>query len=113
MVTFNWDCSTVEVILAEGNYDDVVYNVEWILTGTSDQVDSNGDLYTAFIEGQQILDTSSITDFVPFADLTNAIVTQWVIDAMGAEQVSILESNIENNIYIQINPISAVMKINN
>lgn len=113
MVTFDWDCTTVEVILAEGDLNNVVYNVEWVLTGTSDQLDPDGNLYTAFLDGEKRLDTSNIAEFIPFANLTNAIVTQWVKDAMGPTQVSILESNIQNNIEAQINPVTAVMKINN
>ena len=113
MITFNWDCTTVEVMLTEGNLNNVVYNVEWILTGISDQLDAEGEPYTAFLDGEKRLDTSNITEFIPFNDLTNAIVTQWVKDAMGPSQVSILESNIRNNIEAQINPVTATMKIQN
>jgi hypothetical protein len=113
MVTFNWDCTTVEVMLTEGDLNNVVYNVEWILTGISDQLDAEGEPYTAFVEGQQKLNTSNITEFISFNDLTNEIVTQWVKDAMGPIHVSIQESNIRNNIEAQINPVTAVMKIQN
>jgi hypothetical protein len=113
MITFNWNCTTVEVLLTEGSYSDVVYNVEWILTGTSDQVDGDGNPYESFLEGWEVLDTDNITEFVAFEDLTNEMVAQWVKDAMGPTQVSMLESNIQNNIDVQINPVTAIMKIEN
>ena len=113
MVTFNWDCTTVEVMLVDGDFNNVVYNVEWILTGVSDQLDADSNPYSSYIDGQQTLNTSDINEFIPFEDLTNAIVTQWVKDTMGAPQVAMLESNIRNNIEGQINPITAIMKIQN
>jgi hypothetical protein len=92
MTTFEWNCRTVDVHPTEGEYTDVVYNVHWRVTGTSDQVDPEGNAYTSTSIGTQVLDTSTITDFIPFADLTNAEVVQWTKDTMGTEQVD--ESNI-------------------
>ena len=111
MTTFSWDCTNVEVLLIEENYNNVVYNVNWVLTGTSDQLDGENNPYTSSLNGWQMLSTDNITEFIPFADLTNAIVTQWVKDAMGPNQVALLESNIENAINIKINPITAEMTI--
>jgi hypothetical protein len=39
MTTFNWNCRTVDVYPTDETYADVVYNVHWIVTGTSDQLD--------------------------------------------------------------------------
>jgi hypothetical protein len=111
MTTFSWNCTNVEVLLTEENYNNVVYNVNWVLTGTSDQLDGESNPYTSSLNGWQMLNTDNITEFVPFADLTNAIVTQWVKDAMGPTQVALLESNIENAINVKINPITAEMTI--
>jgi len=51
MTTINWDCKTVDVYPVEGEYTDVVYNVHWIVTGVSDQVDPEGKPYTGRIIG--------------------------------------------------------------
>lgn len=113
MTTIDWNCRTVDVYLNEDDHQNVVYNVYWIVTGTSDQLDTEGNPYSAYIDGQQTLNISNINEFIPFEDLTNATVTRWVKDTMGAPQVAILESNIRNNIDGQINPITAVMEIQN
>jgi len=111
MTTINWDCKTVDVYPAEGEYTDVVYNVHWIVTGVSDQVDPEGNPYTGRIIGTQVIDTSTITNFIPFADLTNEITTGWVKDAMGAERVADIEAGVEGQINQEINPISITMTI--
>jgi len=111
MTTFEWDCKTVDVHPTEGEYTDVVYNVHWIVTGTSDQVDPEGNAYTSTNIGTQMLDTSTITDFIPFADLTNAEVVQWTKDTIGAEQVDEIEAGIESSINEEINPTSVTMTI--
>ena len=111
MTTFEWNCKTVDVHPTEGEYTDVVYNVHWIVTGTSDQVDPEGNAYTSTSIGTQVLDTSTITDFIPFADLTNAEVVQWTKDTMGTEQVDAIEAGIESSISEEINPTSITMTI--
>lgn len=111
MTTINWNCKTVDVYPAEGEYTDVVYNVHWIVTGVSDQVDPEGKPYTGRIIGTQIIDTSTITEFIPFADLTNEIATGWVKDAMGAERVADIEAGVEGQINQEINPTSITMTI--
>jgi len=111
MTTINWNCKTVDVYPTEGEYTDVVYNVHWIVTGTSDQTDPEGNQYTGRVIGTEMLDTSTITDFIPFADLTNEIAVQWTKDAMGTERVAEIEANIEAQINQEINPTSITMTI--
>lgn len=111
MTTFEWNCKTVDVYPTDGQYTDVVYNVHWIVTGTSDQVDPDGNPYTGRNIGTQILDTSTITDFIPFADLTNEQAVEWTKGAMGAEQVAEIEANVEAQINQEINPTSITMTI--
>ena len=113
MTTFNWDCKTVDAYPTDGEYTDVVYNVHWRVTGTSDQIDPQGNPYTATNIGTQVLDTSSITDFIPFEDLTNDEVVQWTKSTMGAEQVTSIEASIESQIENLINPTSVTLTIEN
>ena len=111
MVTYDWNCKTVDCYPEQNSEADVVYNVHWIVTGTSDQVDPEGNAYTSTSIGTQMLDTSTITDFIPFADLTNAEVVQWTKDTMGTEQVDQIEAGIESSINEEINPTSITMTI--
>jgi len=59
MITYNWNCETVDAyVQAEGN-DDVVYNVHWTLIGVSDTLNSSGLPYTANTMGTQTLDIAT------------------------------------------------------
>ena len=111
MTTFNWNCKTVDVYPTDETYADVVYNVHWIVTGTSDQLDPQGNPYTATNIGTQTLNTSDITDFIPFEDLTNEEVVTWTQGAMGAEQVTQIETNIDAQIEKLITPTSLTLTI--
>ena len=111
MTTFDWNCRTVDVYPTDEVYTDVVYNVHWTVVGTSDQLDPQGNPCTATNIGTQILDTSDITDFIPFEDLTNEEVAVWTQGAMGEEQVAQIEANIEAQIENLITPTSIMMYI--
>ena len=106
-VSYLWNCTRVDVYPVEDENPDVVYNVHWNLLGASNEdTMPNGQPYQASTVGTQMLDTSTITEFIPFEDLTDEIVTDWVIAAMGPEAVEALELSIFNMIEEQVNPTS-------
>ena len=109
--TYEWNCKTVDVYPTEGDYTDVVYNVHWILTGTSEEVDGEGNPYTATSIGTQVLDTSEITDFIPVEELTNEEIANWTKAAMGEEQVNELKASLQNSIDSLITPTSVTITI--
>ena len=109
--TYDWNCRTVDCYPTDGEYTDVVYNVHWIVTGTSDQKDSEGNFYTATNIGTETISTSDLSSFTPFADLTNADVVAWTKAAMGAEQVTVLEANIQSSIDLEITPTTVTLTI--
>lgn len=111
MTTFNWDCKTVDVYPTSGDNTDVVYNVHWRLTGVSDQLDAEGNPYSATVIGTQTLSTEEIVDFVPFADLTHEQIVTWTQDAMGAEQVTQMQDNVETQINNLVTPSSVTKTI--
>lgn len=104
MITYDWNCKTVDVHPTEEGLTDVVYNVHWTVTGTKEE-------YKASNMGTQIIKLNSGSDFIPFEDLTNEIVTQWTKEAIGEENISIIESNIAYEISELENPTSITMTI--
>ena len=98
MVTYDWNCKTVDCYPEQNNEADVVYNVHWIVTGASDQLDPKGNPYSATNIGTQVLDISSVTNFIPFDQLTNDEVVAWTKSTMGDEQVAGIEASIEKQI---------------
>ena len=111
MTNYEWTCKTVDCYPEQNNEADVVYNVHWIVTGISDQLDPEGNPYSATSIGTQTLDTSQITNFIPFEDLTNDEVVAWTKAAMGAEQVTQIESSIQSQIDSLITPTSVTLTI--
>jgi len=111
MITYNWNCKTVDIYPQDGEFADVVYNVHWIVTGVSDTLNPEGNPYSVTNIGTQALNASDITDFIPFEDLTNEEVVVWTQTAMGAEQVASIEANIAQSIELLITPTSITATI--
>ncbi len=111
MTTYNWNCKTVDCYPEQNNEADVVYNVHWIVTGTSDQLNQEGKPYSATNIGTQVLDTSAITNFIPFDQLTNDEVVAWTKSAMGDEKVASIEASIQQRIDNLITPSSVTLEI--
>lgn len=111
MITYDWNCKTVDAYPQDGDYLDLVYNVHWRTTGVSDQLDPSGLAYSVTIIGTQSLDVSDVTDFIPFEDLTNEEVVAWTQAAMGEEQVVSIEASIESQINSLITPTSVTLTI--
>ena len=108
---YNWNCKTVDVHPQEAGKTDVVYNVHWIVTRISDEIDPEGNAYQATTIGTQTVPLDPKSEFIPFEDLTNEIVVDWTKDAMGAEQVTSIEAGIQQAIDLEINPTSVTMTI--
>jgi uncharacterized protein YpbB len=113
MVTYDWNCRTVDAYPSVGELTDVVYNVHWRVTGLSEELDSQGNPYQANNIGIQTLNTEDITDFIPVDELTNEQVTEWVKSTMDEEEVSRIEENIKNQIDNLITPKSITLTLEN
>ena len=106
--TYTWDCKTVDCYPEHDDHSDVVYNIHWRLNAVSDEQDAEGNDYAASVYGTHSVNADDISDFIPFADLTNEIVTGWVTDGMGEEEVTSLKSGLDAKIADEINPTSVV-----
>ena len=47
MITYTWNCKTVDVYPLYETHTDVVYKVHWNVTGTSDILDPEGNYYSS------------------------------------------------------------------
>ena len=97
--TYTWDCKTVDTYPTHDSHSDVVYNVHWRVTKEDGE-------FTASSYGTQSIDTSDLTNFKPFDELTSDMVKGWVIDAMGEEEVANLETGLDAQIESEKNPTS-------
>tara|TARA_A100001391_G_scaffold203367_2_gene195523 strand:+ start:18 stop:359 length:342 start_codon:yes stop_codon:yes gene_type:complete len=103
-INYTWDVSTVDVKEIDGNAD-TVFNVHWRLTGTDDaNNDAEGNPQAATVYGTQSLDTSDLSDFTAFADLTVSDVQGWVEAAMGEDEVQAKKDGLDATIAELVTP---------
>tara|TARA_R110000737_G_C14253990_1_gene427190 strand:+ start:25 stop:378 length:354 start_codon:yes stop_codon:yes gene_type:complete len=109
--TYSWNCRTVDCYPTYESDSDVVYNIHWRYSATSSVLNPNDNPYVSAIIGTQSISTEDITDFIPFADLTNEIVTEWCETTMGEETLASMKTNVDAQIESQINPTSVTLQV--
>ena len=111
-IGYTWDVSTVDTYPTHDSHSDVVYNVHWRLTAEDDaNQDADGNNWTATVYGTQSVDTSDLSSFTAFADLTSSDVQGWVETAMGADAVQSLKDGLDAQIAEKITPTSVTKTI--
>ena len=111
-ISYTWDVSTVDTYPTKDSKSDVVHNVHWRLTATDDtNKDSEGNNWTADVYGSQAVDTSDLSSFTAFADLTASDVQGWVEAALGADEVTAMKAGLDANIAAKITPTSVTKTI--
>lgn len=98
MIVYTWEFPRFKAHPELNGMKDVVYNVEYILSGT----DGEG-------HGSQLFGNVGVTEpdpmtYIPFRLLTQPEVQRWVEDSLGEEQVDNLKEVIANQISNQANP---------
>jgi hypothetical protein len=80
----------------------LITTLHWTATQTE-------DTFTASAYGSLGVPAKDPSDptFIPFDELTEAEVKQWVLDTMGEEQVAALQANLDGQIEAQKHPTSA------
>ena len=96
MTTYTWAVTALytETIAGEQDYV-VIANYEVV------GVD---DIYSAELSNIARFSTASVTPFIPYADLTEDTVIDWIQQELGPDGVSNLEACIQGQINSQINP---------
>ena len=107
-INYTWNVSTVDVKEIDGNAD-TVFNVHWRLNAEDDantvkDMQGNDVPATASVYGTQTLDTSDLSDFTAFADLTASDVQGWVEAAMGEEEVQAKKDGLDATIAELVTP---------
>ena len=106
-ILYAWDVKTVDTYPTKDSKSDVVYNVHWRLTATDDtNNDAEGNSLTATVYGSQALDTSDLSSFTEFADLTASDVQGWVEAALTADTVNDMKDSLDSTIEKLVTPTS-------
>ena len=115
-ISYEWNVGTVDTYPTKDSKSDVVHNVHWRLTATDDSntvkdMDGNDIPATADVYGSQAVDTSDLSSFKAFADLTASDVQGWVEGALGADKVTAMKAGLDANIAAKITPTSVTKTI--
>ena len=111
-IGYTWDVSTVDTYPTLDGNADVVYNVHWRLNAEDDaNQDADGNNWTATSYGTQSVDTSDISSFTSFEDLSASDVQGWVETAMGSDAVTAMKSSLDAQIALLITPTSVTKTI--
>jgi len=111
-ISYSWNVSTVDTYPTHNSQSDVVYNVHWRLTATDDaNNDADGNPQTAGVYGSQVVDTSDLSSFTAFADLTASDVQGWVEAALGADKITEMKASLDAQIAEKVTPTSVTKTI--
>ena len=99
-ITYTWDTKTVDTYPTKSGESDVIFKVYWKLEGVDDTAEKN----SAYTTGVVDLDTSDLSSFIAFADVTESDVDGWVQAEIGADQISNYKSGIEAKITEKATP---------
>ena len=102
--TYTWTINALDVHPIEDALTDVVYNVHWGMTATSDQTDSDGNFYSTNAIGTQTIAAPVTDTFTPFDDLTLEIVEGW-LEASDLD-VDAIKAGLDAQIVEKITPTS-------
>lgn len=97
--TYTWTINKLDVRPTQDSLLDVVYNVHWTYTATSDQADPEGNAYTASAIGTSVVGEPDPENFTSFDDLTKSQVEEWLnadgtLSNIGGHVDSLLEEQI-------------------
>lgn len=106
--TYTWTINKLDVRPTQNSLSNVVYNVHYSYTATSNQTDSNNDAYKSTVIGVAKIDEPNSEDFTAFDELTQSDVEAWLIDNLDVNQ---LKSNLDNLITEKITPTSVTKDV--
>tara|TARA_R100000664_G_C2706670_1_gene104994 strand:+ start:466 stop:810 length:345 start_codon:yes stop_codon:yes gene_type:complete len=106
-IIYTWQVSEVDTYPTKDSKSDVVHNVHWRLIATDNtNKDSEGNNWTAEFFGSQAVDTSNLSSFKAFDDLTTSDVQGWVESALGADKVTEIKTKLKAQIAEKVTPTS-------
>ena len=106
-ISYRWDVSQCDVYPQKSGKSNVVHAVNWKLTATDDaHQDKDGVDISSTVISVQNIDTSDLSSFINWSDLTASDVQGWVETAMGSTEVARLKSSLDGMITQQISPSS-------
>ena len=100
-VTKTWGIVAMDSAPTEGSLKDVVKTIHWNATGTETV---GSDTYTSYSYGAIGVEAADASNFTDFASITKDEAVAWAKAAIGTDEVTSIESNLEAKITEQKTP---------
>jgi hypothetical protein len=100
--TYTWHVKNLVYAPSSNNQENVVTQIQWLVNAT----DGNGNSASNF--GTQSIPFNASNAFIPFKNLTEAEVLNWLTNAMGTEAISNIQAGLDFQINSQVNPVSKI-----
>lgn len=100
-----WKISACDRTVSLGGEADVITGVHWQVT---DEETVGSDTHYGRQYGAVVIDTSDLSDFIAYADVTEADAVEWAQTALGADEVTRLEVDVASQITLLKNPVRGV-----
>lgn len=107
--TYAWTINKLDVHPTEESLSNVVYNVHWSYTATSDQADPEGKACSATSISTQVVGTPDSNSYIAFDSLKESDVVGW-LEASDLD-VDALKANLDAQIVELITPTSVAKDI--
>ena len=105
-IVYSWNFNPLEVVYNEDVLTNVVSNVHWQYTGTYTSGSIN--LYDRYV-GVVSLDAPTSASFIPFESLTKETVGGWVMEKLGEERITGMNTNLSSSINNQLFPVKGIL----
>jgi hypothetical protein len=87
-MAITWSIVQLDYTASLNDQTDVVNNAHW------ECIDEDASGNQARVYGSVAIPTDDLSNFTLYADITEAQALQWTKDALGAEEVASIESNV-------------------
>ena len=100
-IVYNWEITSMEVVLNQDGLSNVVSNIDWRLIATvADKP------YRALHWAKQYVSAPEADTFTNYEELTKEQVVGWLESVLDVPQ---LKENLEEQINLQANPVTALL----
>jgi len=107
MINYEWDCRTVWVYNEYEGLDNVVYKVQYILNGVSDELDAEGNPYKSRRAGVVLIQDENLGKASQLSEFKNKESQVGIaMEYLDEEKIEQLKADIEEDINNQMNPTS-------
>ena len=98
-MAITWSIVQLDYAVSLDGESDVVNNSHWQC------IDEDASGNQARVYGSVGIPTDDITDFIPYADITEAKALEWTKAALGAEEVASIEANVTAQLALLKDPV--------